>query len=114
MIPNHLTYKKANSIDEALSLLKEHGDDAKLLAGGHSLIPALKLRLNDPEVLIDVSAIDSLQGIQEKDGNVIIGSMVTHGAIVDSKLVQEKIRFFAEDADLIGDCLLYTSDAADE
>ena len=103
MIPNQLTYKKANSLDEALSLLKEHGDNAKLLAGGHSLIPALKLRLNDPEVLIDVSKIDSLRSIEEKDGNIIIGAMVTHGEIVDSDLIKEKISFFSEGADLIGD-----------
>ena len=103
MIPNQFTYKKANSLDEALSLLNEHGDDAKLLAGGHSLIPALKLRLNDPGVLIDVSMIDSLQSIEEKDGNVVIGAMVTHGAIVDSDLIQQKVGFFSEAADLIGD-----------
>ena len=103
MIPSQFTYKKANTLDEALSLLKEHGDDAKLLAGGHSLVPALKLRLNDPEVLIDISKIESLKSITEHDGHIKIGAMVTHGEIAESALLKEKASFFAEGADLIGD-----------
>ena len=103
MIPSQFTYKKANTVEEALAMLAEHGDDAKLLAGGHSLIPALKLRLNDPEVLIDISKIDSLKSIEEKDGTIVIGAMVTHGQIVESALIKEKASFFSEGADLIGD-----------
>jgi len=103
MIPSNLTYKKANSVDEALSMLKEYGDEARLLAGGHSLIPALKLRLNEYEYLIDISKIEELKSISEKDGHIIIGAGVTHGAIVDSALLKEKVSFFPEAADLIGD-----------
>ncbi|MER2092830.1 MAG: FAD binding domain-containing protein, partial [Saccharopolyspora rectivirgula] len=55
MIPAAFTYKKASSVEEALDLLSEHGDDAKLLAGGHSLLPLMKLRLAAPEVLIDIT-----------------------------------------------------------
>ena len=103
MIPSNFTYIKAKSVDEAVSLLQEHGDEARLLAGGHSLIPALKLRLNDYQYLIDVSKITELQQIAEKDGAIHIGAMVTHGAIVDSGLIQEKLSFFSQAADLIGD-----------
>lgn len=103
MIPSNFTYIKAKSTDEAVSLLNEHGDEARLLAGGHSLIPALKLRLNDYQYLIDVSKIQELQQIDEKDGTIHIGAMATHGAILNSSLIQEKLSFFAQAADLIGD-----------
>ena len=103
MIPSKFTYIKAKSVEEALSLLQQHGDEARLLAGGHSLIPALKLRLNDYKYLIDISKIADLQQIEEKDGQIHIGAMVTHGAIVDSSLIQQKLSFFSQAADLIGD-----------
>ncbi len=102
MIPSNIRYKKAASVDEAVALLKED-PDAKLLAGGHSLIPAMKLRLSDYDMLVDVSKLSELRQIEEKDGNIVIGSMVTHGEIVDSPLIKEKLRFFSEGADLIGD-----------
>ncbi|MEM9328206.1 MAG: xanthine dehydrogenase family protein subunit M [Bacteroidota bacterium] len=102
MIPSNFIYKKVNTIDEALSILKSN-DDAKLLAGGHSLIPALKLRLSGYDTLVDVSKLEELRKIEEKDGRIVIGAMVTHGQIVDSDLIKEKLSFFSEGADLIGD-----------
>ncbi len=90
-------------MQEALDLLAEHGDDAKLLAGGHSLIPVLKLRLNDVKYLIDISKIEELRGIKEEGGNLVIGGCVTHGEIAHSDLVADKLPLLAEGADLIGD-----------
>ncbi len=103
MIPSNLTYKRASSIDDALALLKEYGDDARLLAGGHSLIPALKLRLNEYDYLIDISKIPELKSISEEQGHIVIGAGVTHGEIVNSSLLKDKLSFFPEAADLIGD-----------
>lgn len=103
MIPSNFNYIKAKSVDEAISLMDEHGDEARLLAGGHSLIPALKLRLNDYQYLIDVSKIPELRSIEEKDGTIHIGAMVTHGELVKSDLIKEKLAIFSQAADLIGD-----------
>ena len=103
MIPSALNYHKAGSVEEALDLLEKYGDDAKLLAGGHSLIPVLKLRLNDTEHLIDIAKIPELKEIKEEGGNIVIGAGVTHGAIVDSELIKEKLPMLSEGADLIGD-----------
>ncbi len=103
MIPSNFNYIKAKSVDEAISLMGQHGDEARLLAGGHSLIPALKLRLNDYQYLIDVSRIPELRNIEEKDGMIHIGAMVTHGEIVNSDLIKEKLGIFSQAADLIGD-----------
>lgn len=102
MIPADFNYQKANSVDEALTLL-ESGGDAKLLAGGHSLIPAMKLRLNQPETLIDIARIPELNGIRQEGDEIVIGAGTTHHQIATSDLVKEKIPFFAEAADLIGD-----------
>ncbi|MCA9852970.1 MAG: FAD binding domain-containing protein, partial [Dehalococcoidia bacterium] len=66
MIPQEFQYRRATSIDEAISLLKESGDEGKFLAGGHSLVPLMKLRLSEPGVLIDISRIPQLSGITEK------------------------------------------------
>ena len=103
MIPTGFTYHRAQSLKEALSLLAEKGDDAKLLAGGHSLIPAMKLRLNQPAFLIDISRLEELKGIKEEDGHLVIGAGVTHGEIAHSELVKSKLSMLAEAADLIGD-----------
>lgn len=103
MVPSNFKYIKANSVDEAISLMKEHGDDARILAGGHSLIPSLKLRLADYEYLIDISKIAELKSITESDGHIHIGAGVTHGDIEHSDLMKEKISFFAEAAGHIGD-----------
>ena len=69
MIPGSFEYFAPTALDEALLLLQEHGDDAKVLAGGHSLIPTMKLRLAEPAVIIDIARIDGLKGISESDGN---------------------------------------------
>lgn len=100
MIPTSFTYKRAGSVQEALSLLNE---DAKILAGGHSLIPAMKLRLDQPETLIDISRIASLRSISEQGDHLVIGACVTHGEIIKSELIQNHCGLLAACADMIGD-----------
>lgn len=83
MYPPKFDYYRAESVDEALSLMGEH-DGAKLLAGGHSLIPVMKLRLADPGVLIDIGRISSLRGICADDDKVMIGALTTHTEVENS------------------------------
>ena len=73
MIPAAFDYQRASSVDEAIGLLGEHGDDAKLLAGGHSLLPLMRLRLAAPAVLIDIGRLDDLSYVRSDDGQVRIG-----------------------------------------
>ena len=103
MIPGSFEYFAPTALDEALSLLQEHGDDAKVLAGGHSLIPTMKLRLAEPAVIIDIGGISSLKGISESDGNLVIGALTTHHELESSDLVQQKVPLLAETAAEIGD-----------
>lgn len=103
MIPENFEYIRASSVDEALQHLKKHGDKAKLLAGGHSLIPVMKLRLNSPRVLIDISKIDALKQIREDRGEIVIGACATHAEVVNFGLVQSKTPLLAEAAATIGD-----------
>lgn len=103
MIPGSFEYFAPTALDEALSLLGEHGDDAKVLAGGHSLIPTMKLRLAEPAVIIDIGGIGSLKGISESGGNLVIGALTTHHELESSDLVQQKVPLLAATAAEIGD-----------
>jgi carbon-monoxide dehydrogenase medium subunit len=78
MYPGRFDYVVADDVSEAVSLLAEHGDDAKVLAGGQSLIPLLKLRFASPSVLVDINRIPALEGIEQKDGYLRIGALVRH------------------------------------
>lgn len=103
MIPAGFDYLRATSVDQALALLQEHGDDAKLLAGGHSLIPAMKLRLSEPTKLIDIGRLEELNYIKEENGQICIGAGVTHRALETSELIQAKAPLLAQAAGVIGD-----------
>jgi carbon-monoxide dehydrogenase medium subunit len=103
MIPNQFDYVAARSLDEALSLLGKHKDDAKLLAGGHSLVPAMKLRLAQPKVLIDISRIKELSYIREDKGQIRIGAMTTHFQIESSDLLRRACPLLPETAQHLGD-----------
>ncbi len=81
MIPANFEYFAPTSVDDAIALLQEHGDDAKILAGGHSLIPLMKLRLAEPGVLIDIGGIRELTGVRRANGSVAIGALTTYTAI---------------------------------
>ncbi len=104
MIPSAFDYFTPASLDEALSLLAEHGEDAKVLAGGHSLIPAMRLRLAQPEKIIDIAALrSSLSYIKEEGGMIKIGSMTTHYQIESSDLLKSSAPILPQAASLIGD-----------
>lgn len=103
MIPAAFQYVKANSVSEALMLMQEHGDEAKLLAGGHSLIPAMKLRLSQPGVLIDISSVAELKGIAVNGNTLSIGAGETYHAIATSATVQRSCNVIAACVAQIGD-----------
>ena len=102
MIPASFDYKRANSIEEALSLLGEN-EDAKILAGGHSLIPAMKLRLTQPPLLVDIARIPDLAYIREEDSQIRIGAATTHYQIESSDLLKQICPLLPECASHIGD-----------
>ncbi|MDQ7054184.1 MAG: xanthine dehydrogenase family protein subunit M [candidate division KSB1 bacterium] len=106
MIPNNFEYIRANSVQEALQLLSQKGDGARLLAGGHSLIPAMKLRLNAPETVIDISGIQDLASIHRDGGRLHIGALVTHRTVETSDEVKSSCPVLSEAAALIGDPLV--------
>jgi carbon-monoxide dehydrogenase medium subunit len=103
MIPNKFSYHKPNSVNEAIQMLLTHGDDCKILAGGHSLIPVLKLRLNDPEHLIDISGLEELKGINNNEQSITIGAGTTHGEIARNADVKQHAPMVAQAAAMIGD-----------
>jgi carbon-monoxide dehydrogenase medium subunit len=102
MIPYPFTYHRAQSVKEAETLLARW-PDAKLLAGGHSLIPAMKLRLSNPSELIDISGVPELSYIREREGGIAIGAMTTHSEVMDSDLVRRHIPALASLVSEIGD-----------
>ena len=89
MIPAAFAYSRASSVDEALGLLMEHGADAKIIAGGQSLLPLMKLRLARPDRLIDIGRIESLRGVRDlPDGTLAIGALTTYAQLLDEPLVK--------------------------
>ncbi len=103
MIPAAFDYKRVSSADEAVASLVEHGDDAKLLAGGHSLIPMMRLRLAVPGVLIDVGRVNDLQYINEADNHIAIGALSTHREVETSDLLAKQCGLLAHVAGEVGD-----------
>lgn len=103
MIPAPFEYHAPRSVGEALTLLAQLGDDAKLLAGGHSLLPMMKLRFAQPANLIDLGKIPELKGIKEEGGQLRIGAMTTENELIWSKLVQDKCPLLVEGARQISD-----------
>ncbi len=104
MIPATFDYIRAGSVEEAVAALTEHGDEAKLLAGGHSLLPLMKLRLASPEVLIDLGRVDALRGVCElDDGRLSIGAMTAHQDVIDNDLVRQHCGVLADVTRQVGD-----------
>ena len=103
MIPAAFDYEAPTSLADALTLLAKHPDDAKILAGGHSLIPAMKLRLAQPQLLIDLGRIADLAYIREEGGQIRIGAMTTHYAIESSTRLREICPLLPACAAQIGD-----------
>jgi carbon-monoxide dehydrogenase medium subunit len=103
MFPASFGYIAPRSVEEALQLLTKYGEDAKLLAGGHSLIPAMKLRLASPRYLVDLGSIPGLRGVR-LDGNVLaIGALTVHADVLSSDLLRKHLPGLAEAASVIGD-----------
>ena len=103
MIPPSFDYHAPRSIGEALSLLSSLGSDAKLLAGGHSLLPMMKLRFAQPAHLIDLNRIAELRGIREEGIELVVGAMTTEAELMGSALVRSRVPLLAEGASSIAD-----------
>lgn len=103
MIPNAFEYLAPRNLKEAFALLERHGGDAKLLAGGHSLLPMMKLRLASPKVLIDLGRVSELAYIRAEGKQVVVGAMTTHAEIESSALLRRRAPLLAEAAAEIGD-----------
>jgi carbon-monoxide dehydrogenase medium subunit len=103
MYPASFEYVRPSTLDEAVALLARHGEDAKVLAGGHSLIPAMKLRLARPKVVIDIGRLGGLNYIREIGGRIAIGAMTTHHEIESSALLRGTCPLLPETAGHIGD-----------
>jgi aerobic carbon-monoxide dehydrogenase medium subunit len=103
MIPAAFDYVAPRTLDEAIKTLATHGEDAKLLAGGHSLLPLLKLRLANPKLLIDLRRISGLNGISQQDDKIVIGALATHYQIESSPLLKKSCPLLPETAREIGD-----------
>jgi carbon-monoxide dehydrogenase medium subunit len=103
VIPSSFTYKRARSVDEALELVAEGGDEARYLAGGQSLLPLMKLRLSAPEVLVDIGRLDDLSYIREENGHVAVGAMTSHHQLATSDLLARDLPLLAHAAGQVGD-----------
>lgn len=106
MIPGKFKYLVPSTLSEASQMLDEYGDDAKILAGGQSLIPAMRFRLAVPEVLIDIGRIEGLSYIKETDGYLAIGAMTTEADLDESALIMDKYALLADTAKVIADPLV--------
>jgi len=103
MIPVSFDYVTPKSLNEAIRALADGGDDAKILAGGHSLLPLMKLRLANPTLLIDVSKIAGLNGVKQQGDKIVIGALATHYQIESSELLKKRCPLLCQTARLIGD-----------
>jgi carbon-monoxide dehydrogenase medium subunit len=103
VIPMPFEYTRATSLDDALAKLAAAGEGGKLIAGGHSLVPLMKLRLSEPQALVDIGRLSDLQGIDERDGRIIIGAATVHHDVATSALLQARCPAVAEAAASIGD-----------
>ena len=103
MIPGEFTYHRPSSVAEAVAILASHGDEARPLSGGHSLIPMMKLRMAAPEHLVDLGGIADLKGISEDGGTITIGCMTTQHELIHSDVLAEKLPIIRETSLLIAD-----------
>ncbi len=106
MIPGPFDYFAPSTLDQAVALLAEHGPDAKVLAGGQSLIPLMKLRLAEPPVLVDLNGVGDLAGIEERGDHLRIGAMTRHAALESSELIGSRYPLIADAAAVIADPLV--------
>ncbi|HEX7267301.1 MAG TPA: FAD binding domain-containing protein, partial [Streptosporangiaceae bacterium] len=98
MIPAPFTYQRAGSVDEALDLAARGGEDAKFLAGGHSLLPLMKLRLAVPTVLVDIGRLRELSFARDENGHVAVGALTSHHDVTNSALLRSELPLLAHAA----------------
>jgi carbon-monoxide dehydrogenase medium subunit len=103
VIPAAFSYARADSVDDAVALLAEHGDDAKLLAGGHSLLPLMKLRLATPSVLVDVGRLDELSFVRDDGDTIAVGGLTRHHDVEHDALLRTQVPILAAAAGEVGD-----------
>ena len=103
MYPAEFEYFSPRTVDEALELLARHGDDAKILAGGQSLVPMMKLRIASPRYLVDVNGIETLAGLRRVGGRLVMGALCRHADVVASPLVREQLPIVLDAANLTAD-----------
>ena len=103
MIPAQFEYVAPTSIEEALNALAEGGEDAKVLAGGQSLLPVLRMRLNVPSVVVDLGRIESLRGVRDDGDAIVIGAMTTHSDVYHDPLVREHVTLLREAIEQLAD-----------
>ena len=101
--PAPFDYERATSVDGAIASLQEHGPEARLIAGGHSLLPMMKLRLASPEFLIDINDLDELSYIDERMTEVRIGALTRHAELLDSELLARRFPVFRDAEEVIAD-----------
>lgn len=103
MIPAPFEYHSPSTVQEAIGLLERHGDEAKVLAGGHSLLPIMKFRLAQPKVVVDIGRIPGLDKIEVRGSTIAIGALATHDAVEESDLLRTRCPLLPETASVIGD-----------
>jgi len=103
VIPAEFGYVRAGSVDEAVSALRESGDDAKVMAGGQSLIPLLRLRLAYPSVVVDVGRVSEMRGVREDGDHLVIGAMTTHYEVLHDPLIRQHAGLIAEATETVAD-----------
>jgi carbon-monoxide dehydrogenase medium subunit len=103
MIPAQFEYVAPTTVEEALSALAEGGEDAKVIAGGQSLLPVLRMRLNAPSVLVDLGRIESLRGVRDDGDAIVVGAMTTHSAVYHDPLVREHATVLCEAIEQLAD-----------
>jgi carbon-monoxide dehydrogenase medium subunit len=103
VIPAPFDYRRASTLDEALSLLADGGEDAKLLAGGHSLLPLMKLRLAAPSLLVDIGRLSDLSFVREDGEDVVVGALTRHRDVETSEVLQTHAPLLAHVAGQVGD-----------
>jgi len=103
MIPAQFDYVAPTSVEDALSALAQHGDDAKIIAGGQSLLPVLRMRLNAPEMVIDLGRIESLRGVRDDGDAIVIGAMTPHSVVGSDPLVAEHALLIAKAVEHLAD-----------
>lgn len=103
MNPAAFEYHRAATVQDAVALLQQHGDGAKLLAGGHSLLPVLKLRLAEPSALVDIGGIAELRDVRHDGDRLVVGALATHHRLATDPLVRERAPLLADTAARVGD-----------